>query len=73
MSRKALVPINILATDFEPVGKYAGDQYFNTTSKIIYTFDGTAWNPPAGGGSLTAVDGGNPSSSADTFLDGGNP
>jgi len=73
MSRKALVPINILATDTEPVGKYAGDQYFNSTSKIVYTFDGVAWNPPASSGSLTAVDGGNPSSAADTFLDGGNP
>lgn len=70
---KALVPTNLLSLDFEPTGKRAGDQYFNTVSKIVYTFDGVAWNSPSGGGTLTAVDGGTPESTVDTFLDGGQP
>ena len=70
---KALVPTNLLAVDFEPTGKRAGDQYFNTTEKVLYVYDGATWSAITGSGNLTSADGGTPTSTADTFLDGGQP
>jgi hypothetical protein len=70
---KALVPTSLLSVDFEPTGKRSGDQYFNTVTKLLYIYDGTVWNAVSGGGGLTAVDGGGPTSSTDSFLDGGQP
>ena len=70
---KALVPTSLLSVDFEPTGKRSGDQYFNTVSKLLYIYDGTVWNAVSGSGAITAVDGGNPSTTADNFLDGGQP
>lgn len=43
MSKKALVPVNVLATSTEPTGQRAGDMYYNTESKKLRTFDGTVW------------------------------
>ena len=43
MSKKARVPVNVLAKGSNPIGEYAGDLYFNTTTKSIWTFDGTSW------------------------------
>ena len=70
---KVLALTNVLAVDFEPTGKRAGDQYFNTTEKILYVYDGTLWSAVTGSGNLTSADGGTPDSTADTFLDGGQP
>lgn len=73
MSRKALVPINVLAVGTEPVGKYVGDLYFNSIDKNLYAFDGTVWVTVSGGGgtsSDTGADGGSPNSIYSTY-DGG--
>jgi hypothetical protein len=69
---KALVVTNVLAVDFEPTGKRAGDLYFNTATKLTYIYDGAVWNAISGG-AIIAIDGGNPSSTTDTFLHGGQP
>jgi len=45
MSKKALVPVNVLASGSNPTGQYVGDLYFNSTEKTVYAFDGTYWNP----------------------------
>lgn len=55
MSKKALVPINMLASSSQPAGKYAGDMYFDTGLKALYLFDGSAWIEAA---SALSVDGG---------------
>lgn len=47
MSKKARVPVNVLAKGSNPVGEYPGDLYFNTSTKSIWTFDGTIWNDSA--------------------------
>lgn len=69
---KALVPTNLLSLDFEPTGRRVGDQYFNTATKLTYIYDGAVWNAISGS-ALNAVDGGSPTSTTDTFLDGGQP
>ena len=43
MSKKALVPVNILASGTIPTGRYAGDMYYNTeTGLMVYT--GSVWS-----------------------------
>ena len=54
MSKKALVPVNVLASGSEPTGQYEGDLFFKSTEKSLYAFDGTNWNPVSGG----SIDGG---------------
>jgi hypothetical protein len=58
MSKKALVPVNVLASGSNPTGQYAGDLYFNSSENTVYAFDGTNWNPVTGG----TIDGGSPES-----------
>jgi hypothetical protein len=36
MSKKALVPVNVLATPSEPTGQYKGDVYFNENTQSAY-------------------------------------
>ena len=43
MSRRALVPLNVLAIGTEPTGKYVGDFYYNTEARNLYIFDGVQW------------------------------
>lgn len=69
MSRKALVPVNVLAKASEPTGQYAGDLYFNTSDKITYTFDGTVWISPAD--NINLIDGGTSVSEFVVTIDGG--
>ena len=57
---KALVPVNVLSLGTEPVGKYAGDLYFNSSEKVLYVYDGTTWNSVVLPTELTAIDGGQP-------------
>lgn len=76
MSKKALVPVNVLATSTEPAGQRAGDMYYNTTSKKLRTYDGTVWaDIAAAGGAPTGLifDGGTPGTQyADiSIFDGG--
>jgi len=70
MSKKALVPVNVLASGSNPIGKYAGDLYFNSIEKTVYVFDGVNWSPISGG----AIDGGSPESvfGGTNSIDGGN-
>ena len=69
MSRKALVPVNVLASATQPTGVHAGDLYFDTGLRALYLFDGSAWIEAA---SALSVDGG--SYNTTTFavsIDGG--
>ena len=70
MSKKALVPVNVLASGSNPAGQYVGDLYFNSSEKTVYAFDGTYWNPVSGG----TIDGGSPESvfGGTNIIDGGN-
>ena len=55
MSRKSLVPLNVLASATAPTipTLRAGDVYFNTTNSTLYSYTGSAW--VAAGGSSTTV------------------
>jgi hypothetical protein len=70
MSKKALVPVNVLASGSEPTGEYEGDLFFKSTEKSLYAFDGTNWNPVSSG----SLDGGSPESEFGGVnpIDGGN-
>jgi hypothetical protein len=62
MGKKALIPVNVLASGTTPTGKYAGDLFFKTTENSLYAYDGTNWNPVSGGsldgGAVDAIFGG---------------
>lgn len=78
MSKKALVPINILAVGTQPDGKYAGDVYFDTIEKSLRIFDGSVWIEIAGGATSNPtlqIDGGSPGSyyGGTPNVDGGTP
>ena len=55
MSKKSLVPLNVLASSSAPTTPTlrAGDIYFNTSDLTLYSYSGSAW--VAAGGSSTAV------------------
>ena len=55
MSRKSLVPLNVLASATAPTipTLVAGDVYFNTTDNTLYSYSGSGW--VAAGGSSTTV------------------
>jgi hypothetical protein len=69
MSKKALVPVNVLAKASAPTGQYAGDVYFNTLESALYTYTGSVWTTVSGGN----VDGGTATSNyvGITTLNGG--
>jgi hypothetical protein len=72
MSKKALVPINVLSSATEPVGEYVGDVYFNNSTMSLYLYNGVHWVElvPA----PITEDGGLPNSSyTGTGMDGGAP
>lgn len=74
MSKKALVPLNVLARSTEPAGQRAGDLYFNTATLKLRIYSGTLWiDINAGGG--VQMDGGTPSSfyGGTPTVDGGGP
>lgn len=52
MSRKSLVPLNVLASAVSPTtpNLSAGDLYFNTTDNVLYSYTGSAWVAAASGG-----------------------
>ena len=43
MSKKALVPINVLSSGVEPTGRYDGDVYFNSLSQSFFVYNGVTW------------------------------
>jgi hypothetical protein len=56
---RSLVPEGIVALTSDPTGVRAGQTYYNTTTKALRTFDGTAWanSVPAGAASGSSFDG----------------
>jgi len=54
MSRKSLVPLNVLASATAPTRPtlIAGDLYFNTTNNTLYSYTGSVWSA-AGGASAS--------------------
>ena len=67
MSKKALVPVNILATGTAPSAQHAGDLYFNSSESSVYVHTGSTWTtiptgsidagtPDSNYGGLTVVD-----------------
>jgi hypothetical protein len=69
MSRKALVPVNVLAKASEPTGQHAGDLFFKSTENSLYAYTGGTWTAVGAG----SIDGGAPDSNYGgiTALDGG--
>ena len=43
MSKKALVPVNVLSSRATPTGRYSGDVYFNADSQSLFVYNGTTW------------------------------
>ena len=52
MSKKSLVPLNVLASATSPTtpNLRAGDLYFNTVDNVLYSYTGSAWVAAAAGG-----------------------
>ena len=74
MSKKALVPLNVLAVGTEPVGRYVGDLYYNVDARNLYVFDGVEWLEIATNISADIVEGGDEVGGSDTVTgvaDGG--
>ena len=71
MSKKALVPVNVLASGVTPTGQYAGDLYFDTTNASMLVYTGSNWTAIPNGN----IDGGTPTSdyAGITELTGGTP
>ena len=43
MSKKALVPINVLSSGNFPAGQYSGDVYFNENTQSLFIYNGGSW------------------------------
>jgi len=70
MSKKALVPVNVLSSNHEPTGLYAGDVYFNENTQSLFIYNGGSWVEfiPT----VASENGGSPSSVYEgTSIDGG--
>ena len=74
MSKKALVPLNVLAVGTEPVGRYVGDLYYNVDARNLYVFDGVEWLEIVTNISADIVEGGDEVGGSDSYTsiaDGG--
>lgn len=74
MSKKALVPLNTLATQNIPLGKYPGDIYWNTETRRLYAFDGVSWIQFIPIADTDIIEGGNEAAGTDIYAstaDGG--
>jgi hypothetical protein len=74
MSKRALVPINVLAVGTQPTGRYVGDLYYNTEARNVYVFDGVEWLEILANVSADIVEGGDEVDGSDTVAgvaDGG--
>jgi hypothetical protein len=75
VSRRALVPLNVLAVGTEPVGRYVGDLYYNVDTRNVYVFDGIQWLEILANASADIVEGGDEVGGSDSYTaiaDGGN-
>lgn len=59
MAKKFLTPVGVLARSTAPASASAGDTYYNTTDKVLYTYNGTAW---VASNYIATLDGGDPDS-----------
>ena len=73
MSRKALVPINVLSSGVEPTGRYDGDVYFNSLSQSFVVYNGVTWLEFLPNTQPVTEDGGVVGSAQPDDLDGGIP
>jgi len=73
MSRKALVPINVLSSSAEPTGQYDGDVYFNSVSQSFFVYNGVSWLEFLPNAQPVTEDGGIVGSAQPDDLDGGAP
>jgi hypothetical protein len=71
MSKKALVPINVLSSGVEPAGRYDGDVYFNSVSQSFFVYNGVSWLEFLPNIQPVTEDGGVVGSSQTSDLDGG--
>ena len=72
MSKKALVPVNVLATPSEPTGQYKGDVYFNENTQSLFIYNGGSWIEFVP--TVASENGGTPSSTyTGAAVDGGGP
>ena len=74
MSRRALVPLNVLALGTEPVGRYVGDLYYNVDARNVYVFDGVQWLEIVANASADIIEGGDEVDGSDSYTaiaDGG--
>jgi len=72
MSKKALVPINVLATPSEPTGRYKGDVYFNENAQSLFVYNGGSWIEFVP--TVASENGGSPTSTyVGTTINGGTP
>ena len=74
MSKRALVPINVLAVGTAPTGRYVGDIYYNTEARNVYVFDGVEWLEITTNVSADIVEGGDEVGGSDSYAsiaDGG--
>jgi len=72
MSKKALVPVNVLSSSATPTGRYSGDVYFNADSQSLFVYNGTTWTEfiPT----VATENGGTPSTTTwDVVADNGTP
>ena len=75
MSRRALIPLNILAVGTEPTGNNVGDLYYNTDERNVYVFDGVQWLEILANASAEIIEGGDEEGGSDSYTataDGGN-
>ena len=73
MSKKALVPINVLSSSVEPTGRYDGDVYFNSERQSFFVYNGESWLELLPNIQPVTEDGGVVGSSQPSDLDGGIP
>jgi hypothetical protein len=73
MSKKALVPINVLSSGVEPTGRYDGDVYFNSLSQSFFVYNGVTWLEFLPNTQPVTEDGGVVGSAQPDDLDGGIP
>ena len=73
MSKKALVPINVLSSGVEPTGRYDGDVYFNSLSQSFFVYNGVTWLEFLPNTQPVTEDGGVVGTAQPDDLDGGIP
>ena len=67
MSKKALVPVNVFATENIPLGRFPGDLYWNTDERRLFAFDGVSWLQLVPIADADLIDGGNEAAGSDTY------